>query len=501
MSDTGLRQLQLSLVALLLLAACSAGRDKSELLVTLIADGTERSILLQEAVTVQGLLRDNGIEPGPLDRVEPALDTLLQDAMRVTLVRVIEREECVRQEIPFRTLGDPETAGNTGLAQRVQSGVPGEEERCFRVRLEDGVQRDAIETSRVIIREPVAEVWQRLPSGETEAPEFPGTLVWLADGNAWMARRDSRRPGQLTGNGRLDGEVLALSSDGDSLLYTLRAGDRRGERRNQLWLIANVARAGQATRLQPEEVLAAAWLPGSSSEFAFVSSGAEDRISLIRVDPASGETLDYRELQVTTGADGGTRIAWSHDGNLLAWTQAGSAGIINVTDGTVTALAGKTDASMNAAGCINPSLSWSPDARYVLARLPGVAGLSDLVAMEVTGAYTLTLFADAGPCSRAAYSPQQSAGYLAFLQARYSDRPQSRAGHDLMIADRDGSNLRRLFPPAGQPGLAAQEITWSPDGQQLALVHEEQLLLLDVTDGGAQRFPFPGKVTSVVWSS
>ena len=348
--DTGLRQLQLSLVALLLLAACGAGRDRAELLITLIADGAERSILLQDPVTVQDLLRDNGIEPGPLDRVEPALETMLQDAMRVTLVRVSEREECVRHEIPFSTLGDPETVGNTVLSQRVQAGVPGEEERCFQVRLEDGVRRDAIEVGRVIIREPVAEVWQKLPSGETEAPDFPGTLVWLGDGNAWMARRDSPRPGQLTGSGRLDGVVLALSTDGNSLLYTLRAGDRRGVRRNQLWLIANVARAGQATRLLPEEVLAAAWLPGSSSEFAFVSSGAANRISLVRVDPASGETLGYRELQLTalrrTGADGGIRIAWSHDGNLLAWAQTGSAGIIDVAGETVAVLADKTDASI-----------------------------------------------------------------------------------------------------------------------------------------------------------
>ena len=150
---------------------------------------------------------------------------------------------------------------------------------------------------------------------------------------------------------------------------------------------------------------------------------------------------------------------------------------------------------------MHPPLSWSSDAGYLLARLPGVAGLFDLVAMDVSGAFAVTLFADAGPCSRAAFSPQRSAGNLALLQARYNDRPHSRAGHDLMIADRDGSNLRRLFPPAGQPGLAAQEITWSPDGQQLALVHEEQLLLLDVTGGDSQRFPFPGKVTAVVWSN
>ncbi|MCE2490233.1 MAG: hypothetical protein J4G17_09695, partial [Anaerolineae bacterium] len=130
-------------------SSCSPARQEQDLLVTLVADGTERSILLPGSVTVLSLLELADISLGPLDRMEPPLDTLLLDGMRVTLVRVIEQDLCERYEIPFQVVGPDNSAVSTW--QRVQPGLPGEGERCHRVRTEVGVERDRVEIGRVII--------------------------------------------------------------------------------------------------------------------------------------------------------------------------------------------------------------------------------------------------------------------------------------------------------------------------------------------------------------
>ena len=59
----------------------------------------------------------------------------------------------------------------------------------------------------------------------------------------------------------------------------------------------------------------------------------------------------------------------------------------------------------------------------------------------------------------------------------------------LVLRDADGSNPRRLFPVAGEPGvLAPPEIAWSPSGDAFIFVYNGNLYLGDVK-GGAPRQP------------
>ena len=210
----------------LLFCACSSRIADQELLITLVADGSERAILLPAALTVDSLLRDVGIELGELDRLEPASGTLLHDGVRVTVVRVNEEEACERHEIPFQVLGSSGGLPNRITSNLEQTGIPGEEQRCFLVRTEDGVRRDVVELGRVLIREPIDELWQDNLQ-EVESPlAIAGTLAWISNGDAWIARGDSSRLLQLTHSGDLDGKVLSLSSDGHA--PALHAGAREG---------------------------------------------------------------------------------------------------------------------------------------------------------------------------------------------------------------------------------------------------------------------------------
>jgi hypothetical protein len=105
------------------------------------------------------------------------------------------------------------------------------------------------------------------------------------------------------------------------------------------------------------------------------------------------------------------------------------------------------------------------------------------------------------------YSPQFESesiypgGYMAYLQAR--EWQESRSGeYDLIVADRDGSNARRVFPPHDQPGLRAQvgELAWSPDGRQIALIYQGNLWVVDVETGLADQLTQGGGASRPVWT-
>ena len=120
---------------------------------------------------------------------------------------------------------------------------------------------------------------------------------------------------------------------------------------------------------------------------------------------------------------------------------------------------------------------------------------------------------DAGIWAAPQYSPfintpdsEFPQGYLAFLRAR--DAYNSINGeYDLVIADRDGSNARIIFPKPGQPGLTAQqsifqnqEFTWSPDGRQIAFTYQGNLWIIDVESEVAHQLTLDGGASNPVWT-
>ena len=100
----------------------------------------------------------------------------------------------------------------------------------------------------------------------------------------------------------------------------------------------------------------------------------------------------------------------------------------------------------------------------------------------------------------------REAGYLAWLQAR-DPHNSNNSEYDLIVADRDGSNQRLLFPAPGQPGIrrtnsgfSAQALTWSPDGRLIALIHQGNLWLVEVQSSAAHQITFDGGASRPVWT-
>jgi uncharacterized protein YabE (DUF348 family)/3D (Asp-Asp-Asp) domain-containing protein len=109
------------------------------------------------AVSVGGLLAEQGVTLGPLDRVEPGLEGSVPAYGTVRIVRAWDEEERVSSPIPYRSRQQTRPDLSPGARVRLQAGVEGAIEQRFRVRYEDGVAvgRELVGEAR---REPVDEL-------------------------------------------------------------------------------------------------------------------------------------------------------------------------------------------------------------------------------------------------------------------------------------------------------------------------------------------------------
>jgi Tol biopolymer transport system component len=90
---------------------------------------------------------------------------------------------------------------------------------------------------------------------------------------------------------------------------------------------------------------------------------------------------------------------------------------------------------------------------------------------------------------------------LAFLQA-ISPLQSETSGYRLLVMDRDGSNLRQLFPAPGESGLSQEDLSppvWSPDGTQLAVVYRGDLWIVQADGQSARPVTGDGQAVAVDW--
>lgn len=218
----------------------------------------------------------------------------------------------------------------------------------------------------------------------------------------------------------------------------------------------------------------------------------------------------------------GTIYKWSPDGKTLAWARADAAGIVD-PEGNLVPLVSYSHFRTQQNWSWRANLSWSWDGQLLLTTAHGdpvgsepreTSPVFNVVASDLTGQFEATIVNSAGIWAAPKFSPKWDApgskyeyGALAYLKAR--DPYNSINGeYDLVVADRDGSNARKIFPPEGQPGIVStflgltnQAFTWSPDGKQIALVYDGNLWVVDVINGVSHQLTFDKQSEFPVWSS
>jgi hypothetical protein len=537
-----MRRTLLILVCLLLLNACRQAQEMPSIMVSLVADGRVRIFAYTTPVTVDDFLRDPkvGVEMGDLDRVTPPKYTQISDGLRITVVRVTEKKECQEQEVPFHQSTVPNEGLKPGEQRISQAGRNGKLQICYRTTLNDGVPGDRIETSRVQIIAPQDEIIFVGMESNVEPVPITGTLAYINGGNAWMMRGSSLNKIVLTTSGDLDTQsnTFKLSGDGRQLLFARKTSKADSDNAfNQLWLLPDLsAQDPKPVALVPGDVLYADWIPGqdatisySTGEASAASPGWKARNDLLRmrIDPATGASLNLTKIIDSSGSGyyawWGTRFDWSPDGQKLAWVQADRVGLVDLAKSKLgdpilqyPVLRPVGDWSWRA------TISWSPDSSLFVttthgapvgSEAPETSPAFDIRAADTGGTFNTQVVKNAGIWASPVFSPMVpnasskfEKGYLAYLQAR--DPFNSINGeYDLIVADRDGSNARRIFPKEGQPGLNAQqslfqnqEFTWSPDGRQIAFIYQKNLWIIDVESEVAHQLTVDRGASNPVWT-
>lgn len=522
---------------LVIVAGCTPPAEPSGSRIRVVADGQSLTLSTEQPLTVGQLLDRNNIQLGPLDRIDPAVFTLVTDGLNVTIVRVREDRLCEREAIAYKTQELPRPEIAAGDRKVVQAGITGEAQVCFAVRFEDNVEKTRNQVSATTIKQPQDQlVAIGIDLSKIEPVDIPGILIYRSAGQAYFLEGSSNTQGTLNTGGNLDGRVFALSQDGNYLLYTrgvvaaeatpeAGAATAQCSLANELWILPNLTDpAAKPMKINSVfNVLTATWVPGQPLVFSYSTFNprpdspcyqALNDLILARID-AEGKLVNAKPV-VTSKPLGaysgwGTTFAWSPDGNFLAWGQVDGGGLVDLKKGEFVRLVSFPvyTTTLTRGWLWKPTPAWSHDANILALTVhgppvgdeqPETSPTFDIALVQALGTYFINpAVAQAGMWSSPKFSTlirvgETVQGSQAYLKARKPVDSVS-SDYDLVIADRDGSNPRIVFPEPDREGvkpLEGGEFTWSPDGRQLAVIYQGDVYIIDAVSGRATRVTLLG---------
>ncbi len=529
-------------LGVLLIAACQPKGGQ----VTVIADG-ERHVLTVRQATAGEVLMQAGVTLGKLDRVAPDTWEMVQPGDTIVVIR--GREEFIQlvEDLPFSRQIVPNEALPAGEQRLAQKGEPGQVSITYRLFYADGVETERTEMRREVLTEPVDEIVIVGAQGTFASVPITGTVAYVSNGNAWIMRQTSNGRRPLTSWSDLDGRVFDLSPDGRHLLFTRASGTGSDEPLNSLWVVTTTVLGETPVPLGLDNLLYAEW---STDGRRFAFSTAEHtggrpgwkalndlrlasfhvKDGAIQIQPArtvvethSGQTVTETRpsgLALTTllppSSEGafswwGANYAWSPDSRYIAYARPDQIGVVDVALKLPIRFIEFPEYDTYSDWIWTSSLSWSPDSRFIVCTVHKSAGqgmadedspIFDVEVIAVDRSVHARLVRDAGMWAGARWSPVVNGldNLIAYGRAR-NPQESDRSRYDLYLMDRDGSNPRRLYPQSsGEIGLVAPpQVAWSPAGTQMLLVHQGNLLLVEIGSGLVRQLTGDGGAALPRW--
>ena len=114
--------------------------------------------VMTSAGTVDAVLAEAGVVPGPDDIVVPGPEQAIPDSRTVRVVAVTYGEVTEEEETPFGSQRRDDPSLEAGLVRVYRQGAPGIDKVTYLVRYEDGVEVSRKETAREEVSAPSAEI-------------------------------------------------------------------------------------------------------------------------------------------------------------------------------------------------------------------------------------------------------------------------------------------------------------------------------------------------------
>jgi hypothetical protein len=206
----------------------------------------------------------------------------------------------------------------------------------------------------------------------------------------------------------------------------------------------------------------------------------------------------------------GTSYAFSPDDSEIAYTRPDSIGLVESKTGQINPLSEFSAYQAQGDWAWVPGIAWSADHSVLffvkLVSNPNNSDITfDLDACLIGNKTTVTLQENTGMFAYPSVSPVNSAGKysVAYLSANLPDQ-SSTSRYDLRVMDRDGSNMKKLYPEEGIQGLDPQKVIWSPlpqDGTSplIAFIAQGNLMFVNPDTGSIQQITGDGSITTIDW--
>ncbi len=508
-----------------LITSCRSPQIGEEIIVSIAADGTKQEVSINTGSTVAQALQVAGFALGTLDRAEPPLYTVLNHGDQVKLTRVQEIFETEPLVIPFeRQIVRTETLAE-GETRLVQAGANGQKEVTYRRILEDLVEISKSAVKTVILEEAMPEIVMVGAQSSFTPLNIPGTLAYLAGGNAWVMEGSTANRRIIVSTGDLDGRIFKLSPNGEYLIFTRKSKKNAAEEINTLWAVRTKNLEPKPIWLQAYNVIHfAEWIPGTNSvaystvEPRSTAPGWQANNDLYRVSLTGGTPRQLLE-ENSGGVYGwwGTTFSYSADGR-LAYSRPDGIGLVDQDGGYLKPLLNITPLNTHSNWAWIPPMAWGADGKtlYYVTHAPAPAPVTseespffDIAAASFSNQAAVSMIHSAGMFSYPNASPAAWNGngknyQIAYLQAIFVEQSET-SRYRLMVMDRDGSNSRALFPPADTNGIEPQRPAWAPEalegqnGGFLAIIYQSNLWLVDSGSGTAYQVTGDGLINSIDW--
>ncbi|MBK9601966.1 MAG: G5 domain-containing protein [Anaerolineales bacterium] len=513
------------LTFILLTGSCRSPQVGEQINVTINADGAATEISVTAGSTVAQALQSAGIVPAKLDRSEPPFYTVLSNGDSITLTRVEEVFETEQVVVPFeRQIVRNETLPE-GETRLVQAGVNGQLEVTYRRILEDTVEISKTSVKTVVLTEALPEIVMVGAQSSFTPLNIPGTLVYLAGGNAWIMEGSTANRRIIVSTGDLDGRIFKLSPNGEYLIFTRKSKKPASQEINTLWAVRTKNIEPKPIWLQAYNVVHfAEWIPGTNSvaystvEPRSTAPGWQANNDLYRVSLTGGSPRKMLEAN-SGGVYGwwGMSFAYSEDGR-LAYARPDGIGLVDQDGGYLKPMLDITPLNTHSDWAWIPPITWGSDGKtlYYVTHAPAPAPIVgeespffDLAATSFENRATVSIVDAAGMFSYPAVSPARWDGrqkdfQVAYLQSIFIEQSET-SRYRLMVMDRDGSNSKALFPPADTNGIEPQTPSWSPEplegqtGNFIAVTYQGNLWLIDSGSGKAYQVTGDGLIIGIDW--